>query len=251
MKIKNSVLTVALITPLAFTGCKSLEPFVQMAGQAAVQAAQQGAAPSQAETGSAIKQALDKGVTTAIASLGRTGGFSASAFKIPLPENLQSTADAARKLGLNKYVDQFDLSMNQAAEKAVPVAADVFKSAISQMSFKDVVGIVTGPENSATNYFRRTAGAKLEQQFLPIVNNATQKVGVTNHYKQLSYKVEKYGRFLGVDAPAQMDLDSYITKRSTDALFTKIADEEKAIRANPVQRTTELLQKVFGYYSKA
>lgn len=222
-----------------------------MAGDMASQSAQQNLAPSEVDSSSAIKQALAKGVSTAIASLGRDGGFSLSAFKIPLPEQVQSTADTARKLGLNKYVDEFELSMNQAAEKAVPVAADVFKGAIAQMTMQDVVGILTGSEDAATDYFRRTSGTALEAKFKPIVTDATEKVGVTSYYKKLGDKVQKYGQFLGVSAPAAVDLDSYITGRSTDALFSKIADEEKLIRANPVQRTTELLQKVFGYYSQA
>lgn len=233
---------------LVLTGCKSLEPFVQIATQ---QMSQQNLEPTEADSASAIKQALDKGVSTAIASLGRDGGFSLSAFKIPLPEQVQSTADTARKLGLNKYVDQFELSMNQAAEKAVPVAADVFKDAIAQMSMQDVVGILTGGDHAATDYFKRTSGAVLESKFKPIVTDATAKVGVTSYYKKLSDKVQRYGQFLGVSAPAAVDLDGYITQRSTDALFSKIGDEEKLIRANPVQRTTELLQKVFGYYSKS
>ena len=245
------IITLLLASALFLTGCKSLEPFVKMAGDIAGQTAQQNLAPSQADSSSAIKQALGKGVSTAIASLGREGGFSATAFKIPLPEQVQSTADTARKLGLNKYVDEFELSMNQAAEKAVPVAADVFKGAIAQMSMQDVVGILTGGESAATDYFKRTSGSVLESKFKPIVTDATAKVGVTNHYKKMGDKVQKYGQFLGVSAPAAVDLDGYITQRSTDALFSKIADEEKLIRANPVQRTTELLQKVFGYYSKA
>lgn len=241
---------VILTGTLLLAGCKSLEPFVKMAGDMAGQAAQQNLTPTQADSSSAIKQALGQGVSTAIASLGRDGGFSASAFKIPLPEPVQSTADTARKLGLNKYVDEFELSMNQAAEKAVPVAADVFKGAIAKMTMQDVVGILTGGDNAATDYFRRTSGVELESKFKPIVTDATAKVGVTNYYKQLGDKVQKYGQFLGVDAPAAVDLDSYITQRSTDALFSKIADEEKLIRTNPVQRTTQLLQKVFGYYAQ-
>lgn len=245
--MKKVVAGLVVVTPLLFTGCKSLEPFVQMAGQMA----QENLAPTEADSSSAIKEALSKGVSTAVSTLGRDGGFSLSQFKIPLPEQIQSTADTARKLGLNKYVDEFELSMNQAAEKAVPVAADVFKTAITQMTMQDVVGILTGPDNAATEYFRRTSGTALESKFRPIVTDATSKVGVTSYYKQLGDKVQKYGRFLGVEAPAAVDLDGYITQRSTDALFSKIADEEKLIRANPVQRTTELLQKVFGYYSKS
>lgn len=243
--MKKIILSCVLATPLCLVGCKSLEPFVQMAGQVA----QQNLAPTEAESGSAIKQALSQGVSTAIASLGHEGGFSQSAFKIPLPEKIQSTADTARKLGFGSYVDEFELSMNQAAEKAVPVAAGVFKNAIAQMTMQDVVGILTGQENAATDYFKRTSGPQLEAKFKPIVTEATEKVGVTKNYKQLGDKVLKYGRFLGVQAPAEVDLDSYITQRASDALFTEIAEQEKAIRANPVQRTTELLQKVFGYYS--
>ncbi len=244
--MKQLLISTTLIAAISLTGCKSMEPFVQMAGQMT----QQNLGPSQTESASAIKQALNKGVSSAISTLGRDGGFSASAFKIPLPASIQSTAATARKLGLNKYVDEFELSMNQAAEQAVPVAADVFKSAIAQMSVQDAVGILTGADNAATEYFKRTSGAELQAKFQPIVSAATAKAGVTRYYKQLGDKVEKYGRLLGVSAPPAVDLDSYIAAQSSAALFSKIAEEEKLIRSNPVQRSTELLQKVFGYYAK-
>jgi hypothetical protein len=44
-------------------------------------------------------------------------------------------------------------------------------------------------------------------------------------------------------------VDSYVTTKAMDALFKKIAEEEKRIRENPVARTTDLLKDVFGKLS--
>jgi len=55
------------------------------------------------------------------------------------------------------------------------------------------------------------------------------------------------GSLLGEQVP---DLDGYITRKTLDALFLKIAEQEKLIRENPIARTTDLLQSVFGSVGK-
>ncbi|MCO7224908.1 DUF4197 domain-containing protein [Pleionea sp. CnH1-48] len=240
----QKIILVSLMLVLA--GCKTAQPYVEALGQIALE----NQVPSQQESTSAIKEALVKGAGSAVSSLGKEGGFSQSAFKIPLPENIQNITEKARKFGLGSYVDQFELSMNRSAEKALPHAMDVFKQAISQMSVSDVIGILQGPDNAATNYFKQTSTKALTNKFLPIVTDATSKVGVTKEYKKLSDKINGYGSMFGINMPENIDLDQYITSKATDALFVKMAEEEKLIRDNPIERTSYLLKKVFGYYSK-
>ena len=148
--------------------------------------------------------------------------------------------------------DGFVVSMNRAAEKAVPVAAGVFGESIKQMTITDAKNILSGAPDAATQYFRRTTQTNLVAKFLPIVKNATDQVGVTAQYKKMMGKfaaVNTLGGLFGKSAPVKLDaadIDAYVTDKALDGLFRMVAEEEKNIRTNPVARTTDLLQQVFG-----
>lgn len=201
-----------------------------------------------------LKEALARGTTRAINSLGRTDGFWGNAkVRIPLPGKLQQVGDLARQFGQGAKVDAFQLSMNRAAEKAVPQVADIFGDAIRRMTLKDARGILTGGDHAATDFFRRVAGDALAARIHPIVAQATQSVGVTRKYKALTAgEGNGLGGLLGAldsgdrDKRSPLDLDDYVTGQTLDGLFTVIAEQEQAIRRNPAARTTELLKKVFG-----
>ena len=191
-----------------------------------------------------LKEALSKGTQQAIANLGKDGGFLNNLdVKIPMPDELAKVEKLMRKLGQDKYADQFVATMNHAAEKAVPEAATLFADSISQMTLADAKSILKGPDDAATQYFRKTSEAKLKERFLPIVKNATDQAGVTAAYKKLMQKAGPTAQLLGV---GNTDLDTYVEGKAVDGLFMMIAAEEKRIRENPVARTTDLLKKVFG-----
>ena len=192
-----------------------------------------------------LKEALGKGVTTAIKTLGKPNGFLLNPrVKIPLPKSLQKLEKGLRIAGQGKSVDAFVASMNNAAEKAVPVVIDVFVDAIKQMSFDDARKILfSGQKDSATQFFRRTSEETLRGKFRPIVEEFTEKTGVTQKYKTMVGKAGFAAQFLGKDAT---DLDGYVTQKALDGLFLLVADEEAKIRENPIGRTTALLKKVFG-----
>ena len=205
-----------------------------------------------------LKEALHKGAQKATASLGQENGFLKNLdVKIPLPESLKTVESAARLAGQGQLADNFILSMNRAAEKAVPEGLTILADSITKMSLADAQAILKGPEDAATQFFRRTAEQTLEARFLPIVKAATDRVGVTHHYKALSGTVAAAKPFLGLfgrkaaAAPEALDVDSYVTKKTLDGLFKMVAAEEKNIRTNPAARTTELLQKIFTTASKA
>lgn len=200
---------------------------------------------SQADASSGIKEALAQGVTASIAKLGTTDGFlKDQAVKVLVPKKLRSVSDTARKLGAGKYVDQFETSMNRAAEKAVPATAEVFGQAIRQMSVSDALAIVRGDPDAATQYFRRTSGDQLKAKMLPIVQQATAQTGVTQNFKAMS---DKSGGLIGkLGGGEAMDLDSYVTDKALDGLFFYIASKERDIRANPLQAGSTLLARVFG-----
>lgn len=192
-----------------------------------------------------LKEALTKGVRFAVDTLGRENGFLDDArVKIPLPKNLQKLEKGLRVAGQGKAVDEFVEAMNRAAEKAVPVAVDVFTDAIRQMTFDDARRILfSGQQDAATQFFRRTSEERLRGKFRPIVEDFTEQTGVTQKYKQMIGRAGFAAQFLGKDAT---DLDGYVTQKALDGLFFMVAEEEKKIRRDPLGRTTSLLKKVFG-----
>jgi len=200
---------------------------------------------SDTEIAGGLKEALSKGVRFAIDNLGRENGFLGDVrVKIPLPKNLQKVEKALRFARQGKLVDDFVASMNHAAEKAVPVAIDVFVDAIKQMSFNDARKILfSGEQDSATQFFRRTSEETLREKFRPIVEKFTEETGVTQKYKTMIGKYGFAAQLLGKDAT---DLDGYVTQKALDGLFFMVAEEEGKIRKDPIGRTTSLLKKVFG-----
>jgi hypothetical protein len=200
-----------------------------------------------------LKEALGKGVEHAIATLGHDGGFLTNLnVKIPMPGKLQTVEKTLRTLGQNQLADDFVTSMNHAAEQAVPEAAAVFGDAIKQMSIADAQQILSGADDAATQFFRKTTQTNLYGKFYPIVQKATDAVGVTASYKQMMSKVttaNSFGGLLGGHSPVKWDtadIDNYVTQKAMDGLFKMVADEEKRIRQNPLARTTDLLKQVFG-----
>jgi hypothetical protein len=200
------------------------------------------------EIAGGLKEALSKGVERAVGTLGRQDGFLKDlSVMIPTPAPLQKVETTLRALGQDKLVDDFVTTMNRAAEQAVPEAAAVLGDSVKQMTLSDAKTILTSTNNAATAYFRRTSETNLYARFLPIVQKATAQTGVTSAYKTMTEKASFGGisamSVLGQNTP---DLDGYVTRKTMDGLFLKIGDEEKRIRENPVARTSDLLQKVFG-----
>ena len=191
-----------------------------------------------------LKEALAKGTTNAINSLGRSDGFWGNALaRVPLPEQLTKVEKTMRKLGGGARVDQFHLTLNRAAESAVPQVADIFGNAVRAMTIQDVRGILNGQPDAATQFFKRTTSDSIRAKFLPIVQNATGKVGVTQQYKGLT---SKYGSIMSLAGVQPVELDGYVTQKAMDGLFLTIAQEEGKIRSDPAARTSEILKKVFG-----
>ena len=196
-----------------------------------------------------LKEALDKGTQFAVDKLGKPGGFlDNKKVRIPMPESLSWVESSLRTLGQDELADEFIGTMNQAAEQAVPEAADIFGEAIQNMSVEDAQAILTGPDDAATEYFRTNTETALTDRMRPIVEAATAKTGVTAAYKNMMAKAGGLGGMLSGSGGAT-DIDGYVTGKTLDGLFLMIAREERKIRTNPVARSTELMQKVFGAYN--
>jgi hypothetical protein len=194
-----------------------------------------------------LKEALNNGTDHAVTSLGHEDGFLRNVeVRIPIPESLQSVERTLRALGQGPLVDEFQATMNHAAEKAVPEAAQVLVNSIRQMTFADAEKILRGHQTEATDYFRRTSETNLFERFLPIVKQATEKTGVTAAYKRMTQYAAVGVISEAILGKEAVDLDAYVTGKALDGLFLKIAEQEKLIRENPAERTTEILRKVFG-----
>ncbi len=191
-----------------------------------------------------LKEALAVGTKKAIDLLGREDGFFDNPnVKIPLPKDLEFARKAMRVLGREKDIDTFELTLNRAAEAAIPEVASIIASAIQEMSIADAQTILKGKSDEATQYFKRTTSGALNEKILPLVKEHTDKVGVTSQYKAITIRLKMVGKLVDFDG---LDLDAYVTGGVTDGLFFAIGEEEKKIRSDPAARTTELLKKVFG-----
>jgi len=198
---------------------------------------------STGDASAGVKEALAKGADYAVASLGKDNGFLGnSKVKIPLPGYLQKAEKGLRMFGMGKQADELIETMNHAAENAVAEARPILTESIKKMSVQDAKGILTGGEDSVTQYFKRTSTEQLTQKFTPIVKASTKKLQLAEQYNQFAGKAASSGLIDKKDA----DLDGYVTKKAMDGLFLMIAEEEKKLRSNPVGASSDLLKKVFG-----
>ena len=198
---------------------------------------------SSGDASAGVKEALAKGADYAVSSLGVNNGFLGnSKVKIPLPGYLQKAEAGLRMFGMGKQADQLVETMNHAAENAVAEAKPILTDSIKKMSVQDAKGILTGGEDSVTQYFKRTSTEQLTAKFLPIVNAATSKLQLADQYNAFAGKAASAGLIDAKDA----DIDRYVTQKAMDGLFLMIAEEEKKLRNNPIGAGSELLKKVFG-----
>jgi hypothetical protein len=190
-----------------------------------------------------IKGALNDGATAAISKLGVAGGFlNNPKVKIPLPPALDQLAKGMRMVGRGKDADELVTAMNQAAEQAVPQAKELMVNAVKGMSVEDGKKILTGGDDSVTQFFRSKTAAPLGVKFLPIVKQSTDKVGLAQKYNQLAGEGAKMGLLKG----DSVNIEKYVTGKALDGLYLMIGEEERAIRQNPAAAGSAIVTKVFS-----
>jgi hypothetical protein len=195
------------------------------------------------EMASGLKDALTQGAQAAVKQLGKTDGFLQNPkVKIPLPDNLKKVEKALRFAGMGKEADELVLTMNRAAEAAVPEAQTLLVDAVKKMTVTDAKDIITGGDDAATQYFRKSTQTQLTDKFLPIVKEATDKVGLAQQYNDLAATGAKFGLIGDQDAK----IENYVTKKALDGLYLIIGEQERALRKDPVSATSSLVQKIFG-----
>jgi hypothetical protein len=198
---------------------------------------------SKGDASAGVREALTKGADFAVSSLGAKDGFLGNkAVRIPLPDSLKKAEKMMRTFGMGDQADELVNTMNRAAESAVAEAKPILMDAIKKMTIDDAKAILTGGDDSVTQYFRRSTSQPLTAKFSPIVKEATRKVQLAETYNNFAGKAAGVGLIDKKDA----DLDAYVTTKAMDGLFKIIAEQEKNLRSNPLGASSDLLKKVFS-----
>ncbi len=198
---------------------------------------------TQKDASGGLKDALIQGAQVAVQQLGKPGGFSNNPdVRIELPGKLGKAAKTMKMMGMGAQVDQLEASMNKAAEAAVPQAQALLVESVKKMTVQDAKSILSGPQDSATQYLNKTSREQLRAQFLPIVKQATDQVGLAKQYNAFAGQAAAFGV---VDAKSA-SIENYVTEQALDGLFEMIAKQEASLRQNPAGAATSLAKKVFG-----
>lgn len=197
---------------------------------------------SNLDAGNGMKAALERGSSEAVSKLGAENGFLGNdKVKIPLPKLLEQARPVLKMTGRGQQLDDLVIAMNRAAEAAVPMAKPLLLDAVKSMSLADAKKILTGGETSVTDFFREKTSGKLEVKFMPIVKQVTDRSDLSGKYNGAMGQLTKLG-IMG----QQASVEEYVTQRAVDGLYTMIAEEEKAIRRDPIGTGSKIIGKVFG-----
>ena len=198
---------------------------------------------SETDAAAGVRAALERGAVSAVGLLGKTDGFLGNPkVRIPLPGFLADAAKLLKATGQQKRVDELVTAMNRAAEAAMPEAKALLIGAVKSMSVEDARQVITGGDNSVTQFFAGKTREPLGVKFLPIVTKATEKVSLASKYNAVAGKAMGLGLVKKEDANVQQ----YVTAKALDGLYLMIGEEERKIRQNPVATGSAILKKVFG-----
>lgn len=235
MRIINRIFGVLIIFILASCTASEVNKFIQGASEATL---------SETDVSAGLKEALVKGISVGVESASSTDGFLGNELiRIALPEDVQKVESTLRRFGLGNEVDKAITTINRGAENAAMEAKPIFINAIKQLSIQDAWDILKGGDDAATQYLKRTTSDQLTELFKPHVQESLNQVGATKHYSEL---VNAYNRVPTTKNKLDPDLNSYVTNMAIAGLFKLVAEEEKAIREDPLERSSVLLKRVFA-----
>jgi hypothetical protein len=239
----RTLILLALVLNLA--GCAELQNGSLGSDLLKVLSENGGAAPLDERTVAAgLREALQVGTERTVQSTARVDGFLGNALiRIAVPPEFAGAANTLRQVGLGSQVDALETAMNRAAEKASGEAREVFFDVLATMTLADAFAILRGGDHAATDYFRTRSTTALRSRFQPIVREKMAEVGLYRIYDQVS---RSYAALPFSSRKPAVDMESYITNKGLDGLFSVLAGEEKKIRQDPAARTTALLRRVFS-----
>lgn len=241
--IRNLITGFLLSSSLVLVGCQTTSTDDWLKVGQDVYGQVYGEPLSQQEIAAGLKQALEVGTSAVVSRLGKRNGFYwDKAIHIPLPDELGRVQRTLTKVGLSSYLDDLELSLNRAAEQAVPKAKQLFWQAIREISWDDVMQIYNGPDDAATRYFQQKMTPALKREMYPVVQATLASTGVIKAYDKVMKKYYAVPYVPNI----QVDLEDYAMEKTLDGMFYYLAREEAAIRHDPRKRTTELLKRVFG-----
>ena len=201
---------------------------------------------SQTELGKAVKELLQVSADNSLAKLGVTDGFFRNTeVKIPFPQSLKKVEDKLRQVGFSNQVDQFTEKLNRSAEDAATGVKEIFKTAITQMTINDALGIILGNEDAATEYMKKTTTSAITSKVSSVVAKSNEKIKLASYWTPLA---TKYNAVMALTGGSQVstDLTQYVTEKAVAGIFKIMAKEEKEIRTKTSAQTSSLLRTVFG-----
>jgi hypothetical protein len=200
---------------------------------------------SQKDASAGVRGALEKGAEIAVQLLGKPDGFWGNdKVRIPLPDWMHKAESAIKMLGRGKDLDELKIGVNRAAEQAVPQSKKLLTDAVKAMSMDDAKTILTGGDNSVTQFFKGKTQEPLTAKFLPIVSSVTDRIGLAKQYNSMADRIKQTG-FIKLSAD-QATVEQHVTHKSLDGLYYMIGEEEKKLRQNPAGAASDIVRKVFG-----
>lgn len=198
---------------------------------------------SNAEIASGLKEALQIGTNEGVKTLSTTNGYFESPYKILLPEEASKVVDKLKFIpGFSDLEQEAIKKINLAAEDAAKSAGPIFYQAIREMTFSDVMNILMGEKNAATNYLHNKTYDKLYQEFQPVIVNSLNKFGALDLWTKA---ITKYNSLPFVQK-LNPDLGDHVTHKALFGMFSLVEKKELGIRNDISQRTSDLLRKVFA-----
>lgn len=247
--MKKTLLSALIASSLLFSSCDTLQSVAQTAAGVLTESAGSSTyTPSSLDMSNGLKSALNVGITNGANRLSQTNGyFGNELLRIVMPPEAQQVEKTLRDLGMNKLVDDAILSFNRGAEEAAKQAAPIFINSIKQMSFTDAKNILlSSDKTSATAFLKRTSYTSLQGVFTPVIDKSLKSVNATKYWGDV---INTYNQ-IPLIKKVNPDLTSYVTEQALTGLFKMVEKEEIKIRENLSARTTDILQKVFGWADK-
>lgn len=157
------------------------------------------------------------------------------------PEPVKKVLNTLNQLGLTGEIDRFTTTLSTAAEKSTSASVPIFISGIDNMKLTDAIRLIKNGGTSATDYLRSSVGDSLRRSITPVMQTALAEYKLQEQWNSIIKPVKGLG-----GNKLNLDLPTLMSGLVSEAMFKKMEEKEKQVRADAAARTTPLLQKVFS-----